>query len=674
MKKALGILVLLAVVVGVALAILGRDEEPEAEAPVEAVVAEVEEEAPAPARGQAGITGRVIDGAGRPVQNARVIVGEREGQSDRAGRFTVGGLSAGEHALEVEAANLVRPGVGSLGQKIVELGATEVREVELRIQQQARIQGRVEADRRPVLDATLSLSYAFADGMDGRPLEPFIVSDVLHTDAAGHFDLQGLAPGRLQILVEAADYPFWESHEIYLRPGQTMEDLVLDIAPAGVVYGRVRSSEGPVRLASVEVRSLADGLQWNTRTDESGAFRVEGLGAGAYSVRVRASGFGDELVDDVFVEEDGEAEVNVELSSSQAFFGRVVDSRGDPVPAAQVIFMSEAGRHVIQANEFGRFQWDEPGEGSWTVRAASPRYDSSEQIPARAGQELTLELGDGGTIFGRVVDQRGQPVGGINVSVANVELAVPGAHHPRQLARGRSSDQDGEFRVGPLPPGRYRLVTQGGGYAPVQSDAVRVESGRDVTGVVLTLDSGSTLRGEVIDVNTGDPVERAVVQLMVPQLTVNTATASDGSFALDNVPGGRVSLQVRHHGYVQEYFTVEMPVRGEVTLELEARGPGNDGFAFHGIGAVLAPGDGGYRVVSLTSESAAGFGGVEVGDTILAVDGRPVDALMLDQVVELLRGNAGEEVSLRVRRPGQGQVTLNFERERVFVPNTNPRE
>lgn len=673
MKKTLAVLIpLMLLAAVVAFFLLNREAEPEPEEPIE--LAEVEPEAPEPALGRAGITGRVIDGAGRPVQNARVIVGDRQGTSDRAGRFTVGGLTAGEHGIDVEATALVRPGVGSLGQKTLELGADEVREVELRVQQAAGIRGRVEADGRPVMDATLSLSYAFADGMDGRPLEPFIVSDVLHTDAAGTFALEALAPGRLQILVEAADFPFWESHEISLRPGENLEELVLDIAPAGAVFGQVLSNSGPVNLASVEVRNLDDGLQWNTRTDASGAFRVEGLAAGVYSLRARAPGYADEFIEEVLIQDDGETEVNLEVSSSQAFYGRVVDSQGAPVPAAQVIFMSASERHVIQTNEFGRFQWDEPGEGNWTAQATSPRYESSRQIPARPGQELTLELGEGGAILGRVVDQRGQPVGGVTVSVANVEYDIPGVHHPRQLTRGRSAAETGEFRVAPLPPGRYRLVTQGGGFAPAQSESLRVESGRDVTGVVITVDSGATLRGVVIDVNTGEPVERAVVQLMVPQLSINTATGADGSFAIDNVPGGRISLQVRHHEYVQEYFTVEMPPRGEITLEVEARGAGNEGFAFHGIGAVLAPGDGGYRVVSLTSDSAAGFGGVEVGDVLLTVDGRPVDNMMLDQVVELLRGNAGEEVRLRVRRPGQGQVDVEFERERVVVPNPSPRE
>jgi carboxyl-terminal processing protease len=59
--------------------------------------------------------------------------------------------------------------------------------------------------------------------------------------------------------------------------------------------------------------------------------------------------------------------------------------------------------------------------------------------------------------------------------------------------------------------------------------------------------------------------------------------------------------------------------------------------------------------------------GLESGDVIIAVEGRPVERLSLEEVVALIRGEEGEKVALTVRR---GEAILNFTlvREKVRLP------
>ncbi len=610
------------------------------------------------------IEGRVVDDGRRPVEGAVVTVGHREATTDEAGWFRLGQVEAGEVELDVEGPGVVRPGVGSLGRKRVEMPRSEGVSVELVVPREASVSGRVVADGRGVEGASLSLQYAFADGIDGRPVDPFIVSDVVESGGRGEFSLGSVAPGRLQILVEAEEFAFWESEEIFLRPGQVVGDLELNIAPAAGFEGVVVGSDGsPIERARVVARDV-DGRHWVVRTSERGLYRLEGLSAGRYVVEVSGSGYGEQVFEGLVLDDDEVRELDVVLESQDRFFGRVVDSRGEPVPAARVFFEQGSERHVVQANEMGVFWWDEPGDGVWTVRASSPRFDGSERQRVRPGEEVVLELGAGGYVRGRVVDSRGRGVSA-QVRVGSAQMDRGEGVRPQQFAPGRS-DEDGRFRLGPLPSGRYRLVVEAEGWAPLQSDSVRVRGGAETREMRFVLEAGESLEGVVVDGETGEPVVGATVRYLVPNAQSSATTDGEGRFVLGQLPSGRQSVQVGHGEYVTEHFTVTLPTRA-VTFALTASG-GEGGFAFHGIGAVLGRGDDGFDVIALTEDSAAALSGVEVGDRVVAVDGRGVQDLMLEQVVEMLRGNAGEGVRLTVERPGRGRMNLEVVRERVMVP------
>ncbi len=99
-----------------------------------------------------------------------------------------------------------------------------------------------------------------------------------------------------------------------------------------------------------------------------------------------------------------------------------------------------------------------------------------------------------------------------------------------------------------------------------------------------------------------------------------------------------------------------------------------------GIGAVLSAEDGFPLVKNVLPDSASARAGLQSGDRIVEVtgpDGKPVSLYQqsLETAVLNLRGEAGESVTLRILRPGQGGVpveqTLRVTRDQlVFPPDT----
>lgn len=121
------------------------------------------------------------------------------------------------------------------------------------------------------------------------------------TDAAGHFLIDEADAGRFQLMADRSGYiqpasPNGNakySGAMTLEKGQKINEIVLKLAPQGVISGRILDEDGDP-LGNVTIRCLGmfyDGgkqqLEDNgpgTTTNELGEFRLSGLSAGKYIV------------------------------------------------------------------------------------------------------------------------------------------------------------------------------------------------------------------------------------------------------------------------------------------------------------------------------------------------------------------------------------------------------
>jgi carboxyl-terminal processing protease len=117
-------------------------------------------------------------------------------------------------------------------------------------------------------------------------------------------------------------------------------------------------------------------------------------------------------------------------------------------------------------------------------------------------------------------------------------------------------------------------------------------------------------------------------------------------------------LRRRHHDRFTEYFSPAALAR--FNEEIEGR--------FSGVGLGVTKAGDGLAVQSVFKRSPAERAGIEVGDTIVSVDGRSIAGLSATAAAARIKGPEGTEVTLGVRSRGGGTRRVKLSREQISVP------
>ncbi|MFP3949257.1 MAG: S41 family peptidase [Gemmatimonadota bacterium] len=89
---------------------------------------------------------------------------------------------------------------------------------------------------------------------------------------------------------------------------------------------------------------------------------------------------------------------------------------------------------------------------------------------------------------------------------------------------------------------------------------------------------------------------------------------------------------------------------------------------YGGVGLEVVERDDWVTVVRALPGGPATRAGIRAGDRIVRVEDRSTEGWSVDEVVDLLRGEAGSEVRLRVRRPGiEDPISFDVTRERIQI-------
>ena len=96
--------------------------------------------------------------------------------------------------------------------------------------------------------------------------------------------------------------------------------------------------------------------------------------------------------------------------------------------------------------------------------------------------------------------------------------------------------------------------------------------------------------------------------------------------------------------------------------------------SYNGLGIEVVQADGTLRVVSPIDDSPAERAGIKAGDTIVRIDGKPVQSDDLDGAVGSLRGKVGSDITLSVVHEGQSDtVDIKLKREVIRVASVRGR-
>jgi hypothetical protein len=180
------------------------------------------------------------------------------------------------------------------------------------------------------------------------------------------------------------------------------------------------------------------------------------------------------------------------------------------------------------------------------VEAAAPANPTS--VPAATA---------GGTFRGRVIDAvTRQPVREFEVRLMRIQIRDQSRTMDEPLTRTFRSGS-GRFAWSGLEPSRWVGVVSAHGYQQFELREFTIAAGDGAPELVLPLLHGFTVHGRVFDVNTGVGISEAYVSFVEPDAAYHgdnlmqpfANSKEDGTYELDGVPGGDVTLAAGAKGY-----------------------------------------------------------------------------------------------------------------------------
>ncbi|MEX0732611.1 MAG: S41 family peptidase [Aquisalimonadaceae bacterium] len=93
---------------------------------------------------------------------------------------------------------------------------------------------------------------------------------------------------------------------------------------------------------------------------------------------------------------------------------------------------------------------------------------------------------------------------------------------------------------------------------------------------------------------------------------------------------------------------------------------------FGGLGIEVGMDDGFIRVVAPIDDTPAARAGVQAGDMIIRLDGKPTKGMDLNEAISLMRGSPGTEITLTIMREGQ-EAPLDITLTRAVIKVTSVR-
>lgn len=96
---------------------------------------------------------------------------------------------------------------------------------------------------------------------------------------------------------------------------------------------------------------------------------------------------------------------------------------------------------------------------------------------------------------------------------------------------------------------------------------------------------------------------------------------------------------------------------------------------YGGLGIEVLQVDGTLRIIAPIDDTPAARGGIKAGDTIVKVNGKPVDSENIDEMFKELRGDPGTKITLTVlHEKSDKTVDIPLVRERISVTSVKVRE
>ena len=499
----------------------------------------------------------------------------------------------------------------------------------------------------PSAPTTGSLTGTVIDNDTGAPLSSVSAvlmgsgSQPVASAANGNFSIFNIAPGSYRLSVAQAGYATVLIN-VDIVAGQPLNVGVVRLSPApntASLSGVVNNSYGvalPNALIAVGANS--------TLSDASGGYTMTGIEAGTHDAVVSLSGYSTVTASVSFA--PGQtyrfSPVLQQSGSSPSVSGAVLDASSNVAVAGATV---QVGAATTSTAADGSFTLSSIGSGKSILSVTAAGYPTSTfdvvlmdgannvgaiHLNKQAGSSATA------TLFGVIKSTSGTLLAGVTVSVGNLSVLT---------------DANGAYRLSGIPAAYANVKAAVAGYSDI-GVLVNFEAGKSYvfSPVMGSNATYATLQGKVADAADGTPLGRAVLSL--GGMTRNTAT--DGTFALQNLSPGAFSLGIAAPGY--------QPVTLSGTMTLGVNDAGTIRLARVASSRKLS----GLVVDALTQQPVAGaqlsLVGVP-GSATTGADGRySFDAVAGSSVnlTVVAQGYVTQSVALSFPQPGDATFDLQL--------------
>ncbi|MCA1732587.1 MAG: carboxypeptidase-like regulatory domain-containing protein, partial [Acidobacteria bacterium] len=351
------------------------------------------------------------------------------------------------------------------------------------------------------------------------------------TDSKGKFSLTVETTGIVELTIEAAGFVAAQRLAI-----QSMDLGAVPLPEGKAFRGVVVGGEGPVAEATIVTGSNTVHI-----TGEDGAFSLTLRDTNAPRLRVYHPDFAP-----LDIPQGRASRIEkLQLSKGVAVRGNVKDSKGEPVSGA---FITVDGHPYGSSGEDGSFTLERVS-ATWKEITAveGSRIATASRIGKRP--EYSLRLAPGATISGTVRNTKsGANEPGVVIGITPAEQILPST---RQVL----TDAKGAFSIGPIAPGRYRLLAHSPALAPSETD-IAVSGGagvrRDFSAEPLSVISGTVTdqnrRPVAAAMISASEMGREELMMLRRSLPSSAWSGPDGVFVY-RTPGERnVTLEAKRRG------------------------------------------------------------------------------------------------------------------------------
>jgi len=480
-------------------------------------------------------------------------------------------------------------------------GPGTTQEISIVLRQGAALAGRVvDETGKPVAGAYVTLGEASSMfGLD---------ADATTSADDGTWRFATVAAGSYTVAARDGEHAPGVSEILSLDGQNAREGVEIELRTAAVVRGRVITRQRePAGYASVQVapKDMGNGAAWwglgqggrRVTADEQGGFEIRGLPREKVRLRAENDVAASAITDVDLLGSPQVDGIELMLDVEGTIAGVVVDSKGEPVPEAQVsafpdVFGSDSseldnlafgGLTAAMTDGGGGFRIHGLPEGGyrlWASRtgATMMMWATQEGTKARTGDTgVKIVLPAPGGIEGKVAFADGTPPARAVVQVGMMPAGPT---------------QAGDFEVRDLPPGRYDLHVRGPDFAELVKRDIEVKAGATTDLGTLTVKRGRKIVGVVVDA-PGRPVAGARVvageilfsegkggegnQMMQDQLGIRHATTdASGTFIVQGAPEKGGSVMAEHASLGRSDSIRIAPGEQDVTgVALQLRGFGS---------------------------------------------------------------------------------------------------